>query len=249
MRKIILSVLLVLLLVSLCGYIFLTAFGKIRPGAGKQSQKSQQNGKPERVGEKIVYDVRLGKLNIGRAVFNHLSMTEYNGKKARLITFETRVVRFTDLERIYSDAETSLPLRVERSISTWPFPEKITEDYDQSKFTVTIKKTKRGRQEESVIKKDNVINNAILLPYYVRDMDNLRVGYNFIARLPTQEFVIEMAGEEEITIPAGKFKAYRFTSKPKKFEIWISSDSRRIPLKIKGANGLGYTLFMREYSL
>lgn len=249
MRKIIVSFLLILLIVSIGGYIFSAAFSKIRPKNQAVALKPQEPKKPERVGEKIIYNVQFGKLNLGKAVFNHLSMTKFKGRDARLISFETRLVRFSDIERIYSDAETFLPLRVERLVSTWPFPEKITEDYDQEKFVITIKKVKRNKEETTVIKKGNVINNAILLPYFVRDMENLRVGYNLTARLPTQEFVIELVAEEEVEVPAGKFRAYRFISKPKKFEIWISTDERRIPLKIKGANGLGYTLVMKEYSL
>ena len=52
---------------------------------------------------------------------------------------------------------------------------------------------------------------------------------------------------EEIGIPAGKFKVYHFTSNPNKFEIWITQDPLRLPVKIKGAGGLGYTLVMESY--
>lgn len=252
MRRAALFVLLVSLMCSIAGFIFFKAVTKGRKAESAQSPisaKPLKPKKPERVGEKIIYDVRLGKMSVGRAVFNHVSMTDFSGKPARLITFETKLVRFADMEKIYSDAETSLPLRVERTVSTWPFPEKITEDYDQSNFVLTIKKVKAGKEEKTVIKKDNVINNSVLLPYYVRDIENLRVGFSFTARLPTQEFLIELTGEEEVAVPAGRFTAYHFKSKPKKFEIWISKDSRRIPLKIKGTGGLGYTLLMREYSL
>lgn len=248
MRKQILLFLLILLILSIGGYIFSSTFSRIIPQNHEAVKKQEKIKKPERVGEKIIYNVKLGKLNLGRAVFNHLSMTKLKGRDVRLVSFETRLVRFSDIERIYSDAETSLPLRVERFVSTWPFPEKITEDYDQEKFVVSIKKVKGNKEENTVIKKGTVINNAILLPYFVRDMENLKVGYNLTVNLPTQDFVIELVAEEEIKVPAGKFKAYHFTSKPKKFEIWISSDKRRIPLIIRGVNGLGYTLVMKEYN-
>ena len=249
MRKIIISVLLILSIALAAGYIFPGVFRKIRPQSQKPAPKSVKASRPERIGEKITYDVRMGKLSLGKAVFNHLSKIEFKGREVRFVTFETKLVRFSDVEKIYSDIETLLPLRVERFISSWPFSEHIIEDYDQEKFILTIKKIKRKKEENIVIKKNNCINNAILLPFFVRDMEDLRVGYTLMARLPTQEFLIELVAEEEVVVPAGKFMAYRFISKPKKFEIWISRDKRRIPLKIKGAGGLGYTLVMKEYSL
>lgn len=278
MRRLIISGLLFLLVILIVGYILLISFGKngykntalrigggtdansinrifswlrMNPNAGQDKALTQiipKNKRPERVGETIIYNVYLGKLNLGRAVFKHLPQAQYKGKEARLITFETRLVRFMDLEKIYSDMDSFLPLRVERQITMWPLREQITEEYDQGNFTLTIKKIRSRKEEKKVIKKNSVINNAILLPYCVRDKDKLGIGNTFTVGLPTQDFVLELVAEEEVEVPAGKFKAYRFTSKPEKFEIWISSDERRIPLKIKGINGAGYILAMREYS-
>lgn len=234
--------------IILTGIFIFIAFNKAHLEKTELSRKFQPTQKHDRIGEKITYRVRLGRLNLGKAVFKQLPNAELRGRKVNLITFETRLARFTDLERIYSDPESFLPLRVERYVSTWPFPERIIEDYDQEKFVLVIKKFKRNRQEEMVIKKGSVINNAILLPYYVRDIAKLEVGYNLIAALPAQEFIIELVAIEEIDVPAGKFMAYRFESRPKKFEVWISADERRIPVKINGTIGLGYSLVMQAYS-
>lgn len=198
-------------------------------------------------GEKIIYDVRLGKINLGKAVFQNLPMAELDGRKVNLVTFETKLTKFSDLEKIYSDADTFLPLRVERLVSNWPFRETIIEEYDQKNFILTIRKLKGRKEEKRVIKKKSPINNAILLPYYVRDKARLKVGYNLAAQLPGQEFTVYLTAVEEVRVPAGKFMAYHFVSKPKKFEIWLSADERKIPLKIKGLNMLRYTLVMRDY--
>lgn len=244
MRKIII----LLLLIILTGISIFITFNKPHLEKRGLIYKSQVTAKRDRIGEKITYYVQLGKLNLGKAVFEHLPNTKLGARNVNLMTFETRLARFTDLERIYSDPETFLPLRVERYVSTWPFPEKIIEDYDQEKFILTIKKLKNNKQEEIVIKRDNVINNAILLPFYVRDIAKLDLGYNLMAQLPTQEFIIELVAREEIRVPAGRFMTYRFESRPKKFEIWISADERRVPVKINGTSGLGYTLSLQEYS-
>jgi len=202
---------------------------------------------PDRVGEKIIYDVMLGNLKLGRAVFHYQSKSQLNRIPVNFITFETKLPRFKDNEKIYCDPETFLPLRVEREISSWPKYEKITEVYDQEKFSLHIVKTENGRDQKTDFQKDSVIHNAILLPYSVRQVADPTVGWNFQANLPTQRFLIQLAGIEKLKIVAGTFQAYRFKSTPERFEIWISADEKKIPLKIKGMAGIGYTLVMREY--
>ena len=234
---------------------------KGRPASGGKEDiykdiLSKYTRPPERIGEKIVYNIRLGKVYLGKAIFNHLAKVELGGKLVSRMTFETRLARFTDLEIIYSDSNSFLPLKVERDISTWPISEKIIEHYDQKNFTLTVIKKKGRKKEELVIRKDGPIHNAIMLPFYIRrlpagqaGMANLDVGWSMLANLPNQRFEIKLTALEELKVPAGTFKAYRFESVPRRFEIWLSADERKIPLKIKGSGAFGYTFVMKEYSL
>jgi hypothetical protein len=200
------------------------------------------------IGEKIIYDVKLGGLYLGKAKFNNLHLTELNSKKASLITFETKITNFHDLEKIYSDPDTLLPFRVERTILGWPISEKIVETYDQRNFTLTVKKLKGKKVIESIIKSDSPIHNAVLLPFFIRGVHKLYIGWSFRINLAGNKYDIKLISIEDIKTPAGKFKAYYFISNPEKFKIWISTDERRIPLKITGFGNFGYTLIMKEYS-
>jgi len=202
---------------------------------------------PDYVGEKIIYDVKLGNLYLGKARFNNLANAQLDGRLLNVMTMETKLTQFTDMEKIYSDPQTLLPLRVERNILNWFIRERITEDYDQNNFTVTIIKNKGTQQEKLVIKKDSPIHNAVLLPYYVRRIPSLDVGRIIIANLPTRRLEIKLVSIEDIKVPAGTFKAYHFKSTPKQIEIWISTDVRRIPLKIQGTGLFGYSMAMNEY--
>jgi len=202
---------------------------------------------PDYAGEKIIYDVKLGKLYLGKARFNNLANVQLDGRFLSVMTMETKLTQFTDTEKIYSDPETLLPIRVERDILKWLAHENITEDYDQNNFIVTIIKNKGAGQEKLLIKKDAPIHNAVLLPYYVRRIPRLEVGRIIIANLPTRRLEIKLVSIENIKVPAGTFKAYHFKSTPKQIEIWISIDERRIPLKIQGNGLFGYSMVMREY--
>jgi hypothetical protein len=202
----------------------------------------------ERVGEKIIYDVKMGNVRLGRAEFHHIAKAELNGKAVNQISFKTELFHFVDQEMIYGDPDTYLPLKVTRDILSWPKRERITEEYDQEKYHLVISKSAgKNNPQKTEIQREGPIQNAILLPYCVRRVAQLEPGWTFKANLPTQSFEIRFTGIEDVTVPAGTFKAYHFQSSPSRFEIWISADQRKIPLKIKGSGGIGYVLLMREY--
>ncbi|MFZ2385814.1 MAG: DUF3108 domain-containing protein [Candidatus Omnitrophota bacterium] len=201
------------------------------------------------VGEKIKYQVKLGIFPVGEAEFKHESITELFGTAVHLVSFRTSLARFKDNEIIYCLPGNLLPVRVERTIEFWPKKEKIVEEYDQTGFSLKITRQEGDRSAEQIIKRDTVIHNAILLPYYVRTVRDLKEGWRMDVQLPTQRFVVSLASLEDVKVPAGTFRAYHFISDPQKFEIWISADEKRIPLKLKGTSAAGYTLLLTDYSL
>jgi hypothetical protein len=113
---------------------------------------------------------------------------------------------------------------------------------------VTVIKNSGAGEEKFTIKKDSVIHNSVLLPYYVRRIPKLNIGRIIIANLPTRRLEVKLVSIEDIKVPAGTFKAYHFKSTPKQIEIWISVDERRIPLKILGNGLFGYSMSMSGYS-
>lgn len=184
---------------------------------------------------------------LGRSEYKNHGLVDLNGVKVNLVTFKTNVIFFDDTELIYSDPKTLLPIRVERHISEFLGSEYITEEYDQEKFTVVTKKF-AGKKiiQEQVVQANGPIYNAITLPFFLRRQPDLEIGMRFTARVP-DEFEVELASIEEITVPAGKFRAYHFKSIPDKFEVWISQDDFQVPLKIQGKGFFDYALVMKEY--
>lgn len=253
-RRIILSVSLAVIFISVVSAV---VFLNLRPGHNQLvlvrdidlEELSNNEDLNKYTGEKIVYNVRMGNVTLGKSVFTRLPPVELDGKMANLMSFETRLARFSDKEKIHSAAGTFLPLKIEREVSNWPFLEKISEHYDQDKFTLTIIKNKGKSSQQRVIRKDGPIHNSIILPFVLRNIPELALGWSMTANLPSQRFEIKLSSLETLKLPSGEFKAYHFQSNPPKFEIWVSADERRIPLKIKGAGPLGYTLVMKEYSL
>lgn len=247
MRKsVVISTLLGIGLLALSGAVIAK---NIAVSKQRKAASSKVSAYPGYAGENMVYDVRMGKLYLGKAAFNYLDDVESGGVRLNYMSFETKVVNFDDLEQIYSDPENFLPVKIIRDINGWGIKENITEDYDQQNFSLNIKKIKGGSTEKTAIKKATVIHNAVLLPFHVRRVPDLKIGWTMDAHLPTQEFRISLVSIDRIKVPAGDFEAYHFISDPAKFEIWITTDSKRLPVKIKGAGALGYTLLMRNYSV
>ena len=232
--------------ILVCGIILaflfvpLVAGGMEAAGAGERRQ---------RLGEKITYGVILGKMRLGEAKFEDMGPTELNGRKVNLIIFKTNVVNFSDTENIYSDPDSYLPVRIERDISNFFGHEKITEDYDQKNHRVTITKNKGKNQEQVVIAGTGPLHNAILFPDYVREIPDLKIGMVFSVNLPGKApLKVKIVSIDKLRTPVGRFEAFHFESAPKQISVWISTDSRRIPIKIEGVGVFGYTLLLKNYN-
>ncbi len=197
-------------------------------------------------GENITYDIKpLG----GKAEYSDLGLTDLDGRKVKLTMFKTNILGFKDTEKIYSDPQTSLPIRVERDIKHWFGRENIIEKYDQEDFKVTITKFKGKRKmSEQVFLSDGPIHNAVLVPFYLRQMSDMKVGWSFVFRLPNK-FEANLASIEEVRVGEKTSSTCHFTGVPDKFEIWISHDDLRIPVKIKGKGSFNYTLLIKERNM
>ncbi|MBU1125303.1 MAG: DUF3108 domain-containing protein [Candidatus Omnitrophica bacterium] len=202
-----------------------------------------------RPGERITYDIRMGAMKLGSAEYHQEESVEIKGKKAEVIIFQTRTATFKDTETIYSDPETFLPLKIERDITKLLSQESITEIYDHKECKVVITKRVGKREETIVIQKDAPLQNALLLPFILRNTMKLSRHTRFTVTLPKASFQLTLQGLKDVRLPTGRCRALYFTSNPRQFEIWISADRRRIPLKIKGFGKIGYTFLLRKYQV
>jgi hypothetical protein len=192
--------------------------------------------------EEIIYDVEP----LGVSVYQDMGRVDFRGGKLDLVIFKTQVAAFKDTEKIYSDTETYLPLWVERDLEIFFHKEYLTEDYVPQENRLLITKFEGGKKvREYPFKADGPIHNAVLLPFSLRKVPDLKVGWAFKIRLP-DEFMVKLVAVEEVSVPAGKFRTFHFISDPHKFEIWITTDALRLPVKITGCGGLPYTMKMKK---
>jgi hypothetical protein len=193
-------------------------------------------------GEQITYSISTG----GAAVYSDQGIVDLSGAKARSVMFKTHIGGLLDdKELIYARPDTCLPLRIERDVQYLFRKERIIEEYSPETSSVSIQKYGHDKLiKEYRFSSDSPIQNAILLPFYLRTVADLQVGWSFDVNIRTP-YKVTLAAIAEVEVPAGKFMAYQFTSEPRKFEIWITRDADRVPVKIKGTGGFKYSLDMK----
>ena len=191
---------------------------------------------------------------IGKSEYKDCGTVDLNGVKANLVTLNSKILFVEVIENIFYDPESSLPYKTERTNSGFWIKEYRTEEYDQKKFTVVIKKFKNKKLvKEQIIKADGPIQNMNTLLFYLRKQPDLKIGWHFTAKVLNElklvEFDLKLLSIDEIIVPGGKFQAYHFKSVPDTFEIWLDKSSPRIPLKIKIKGIVNCSLLMKGYSL
>jgi hypothetical protein len=201
-------------------------------------------------GEYIQYLIKPA----GKAEYKNLGTVDFKGAKANLITLKSKILFIEVMEKIFYDPESLLPYKTERTTSGLWIKEYRTEEYDQKKFTVVIKKFKGTKLlMEKIIKADSPIQNVNLLLFYLRKQPNLRIGWHFttnvLEELKLLRVDLKLLSIGEVIVPAGKFQAYHFKSTPDKFEIWMNKNTPQVALKIRLKNVIDCFILMKGYSL
>ena len=190
----------------------------------------------------------------GKSEYKDCGTVDLNGVTANLVTLKSKILFVEVMENIFYDPESSLPYKTERTNSGFWSKEYRTEEYDQNKFTVVIKKFKGKKLvKEQIIKSDGPIQNVNTLLFYLRKQPDLKIGWHFTAKVLDEfkllEFDLKLVSIDEITVPAGRFQAYHFKSIPAKFEIWMNKIAPQVALKIKIKGVVDCCILMKKYNL
>lgn len=201
-------------------------------------------------GESIQYLIKP----VGKSEYKNLGMVDLKGVKADLLTLKSKILFVEVVENIFYDPESLLPYRTERANSGLWIKDYRTEEYDQEKFTVVIKQFKDKKLvKQQVIKAGGPIQNMNTLLFYLRKQPDLKIGWHYAAKvvgeLKLLKFDLKLISIDEIVVPGGKFQAYHFISVPDTFEIWIDTNSPRIPLRINIKGIVNCSILMKGYKL
>ena len=238
----VLATLVIILFVPIALFVFLN-YNFFNRGNGlnsflvlSQLQQSEglENEFPFHKGEAINYEVRLRNFRIGRAKIAYQGIAQIKSVRTFLVIFLTDVANFYDLESIYTDINKFNPVLVERQLQFFRNKERIEEDYTGEPNSVRITKYKTRPGKARVIISDAPFQHVISSLYYFRTLKGLWLGREFVLNLPLAKVKLIVKRIEEITVPAGKFRAIYIESIPKKYKIWLSADEKKLPLRVEG---------------
>jgi hypothetical protein len=182
--------------------------------------------------EKIDYVVKLRGVSIGRASLVYKGKVKLDNKDAHKIIFSTNTVNFKDVETMYAQIDTFLPLRIERDINNWGKKMRIVEEYDQDNNSVRISQINKQQNKTQVIKQDEKIENVILSIFLHRKLADLEIGKDFSITLPLRKIIMRVTKKTPISVPHGKYMAYLVESFPKGHRIWLEESQKAIPVRI-----------------
>ncbi len=201
---------------------------------------------PFKVGETIKYDIKKVGMKAGEASLVFNGPTKIKEKDVLSVTFTAKGMNFFDEEKLYLDPITFRPVMVERNLNIFGSKEQITEEYQDGKIKI-IKKVGNKTIDQSITK-SGAIDNIYGFIYRYRKEGQFKDKESFAIHLPTKDIQIKLRSKTKLKAVKEEFDAYYMESVPKQYNIWFDAGSRRIPLRIDGALGLGRTIMvMREY--
>jgi hypothetical protein len=190
--------------------------------------------------EKITYDIKKVGMSAGKATLS-FDTVQLDGKEVYLITFTADAMKVHDVEKIYMEPKTFLPVKVERDVNVFGKREKITEVYD-GKGTVKI--TNEGKAGQT-IKKNVPLDNIYCFIYRYRQSGKFQMGEKLQLNLPTKDVKISLVRKDTMRVLGKDRDVFFMQSVPKKYSIWFDTDMK-IPVRIDGAVGMGKTSMILE---
>lgn len=192
------------------------------------------------VSEKIRYNIAFNGIPSGHIYWRYLGKDLVDNQEVEVISIEahTEILRLLNLvsfEKIYLDAQTSLPVKVERDVTLFGRKELIKESYDQEKGKVMIVREKDGKEiEEEVYRQDTPIHNILeLLYFFPKDIDlKEKRGEWMVFNLPNQQVQIRFNSKRDVAVSGQRHEAYFLEGKgARRFNLWLSQE-KRLPLRL-----------------
>lgn len=212
---------------------------------------------PFGVGEKLVYDVKFGKLKVGSGSMEVAGIDTVRGREVFHTTFRVKggtfFYRVNDLLESWFDRTTLASLRFRQDMEEGGRSREKTFEIFPDRQVYA----EEGREEKPSVK--NPLDDGSFL-YFVRTVP-LSVGetyeFNRYFRPDRNPVRIKVLRREKITVPAGTYqtvvlqpiiKAKGIFSENGHAEVWLADDSTRIMVQMKSKLSFGtLNLYLKSY--
>ncbi len=201
-------------------------------------------------GEYLEYQVHFGRMSAGRGALSIKERESYNGRESYLLVLRLWTNDF--FSSFYKVDDVMESVFDQQGLFPWRYERKIRE----GKFKAFRKAVFDPLNERAFEGKDTIAvpaysQDVLSIIYYVRTLD-LKVGQKIdldsYVDKKTYPLRLTVEKQEKIKVPAGKFDCLLLVPgkrpgsdmEPKgEMWIWLSTDQRRLPVRIKSRAPLG----------
>jgi hypothetical protein len=213
-------------------------------------------------GEDFLYAIRWGAITGGHSTLSVRSVQDVDGRPAYHLVSEAHssgivdsFYHVDDRNEAWLDAETPRSLRYSQRIREGKYhvDDSVVLNYDEKRFHRVKHRIDKSQTKET----DGELNAPVLdvfsSLYYVRTLP-LEVGKSFTVDVHSGNkiypLIVKVKRRETVKVKAGKFDCFRvepmlrepglFVSKGKSLEVWITADSRRMPVLMRSEIFIGH---------
>ncbi len=232
----------------------------------KPEEVALLKGRAFPVGEKLTYSLKWTGVHVGHTTLEVKDIVEFNGSRAyRVISraqtndFFSLIYRVDDMVQSFIDINKFYSLRLEKRQEEGNYRSFKIIEYDQVHHTARQFRYKDGSVEEVKFSIQPDVQDILSCLYYLRNQ-NLKAGESIFIKVSADDknydLEVKVHKKERIEIPGlgahdailvepvAKFKGI-FMSKGK-MQVWVTDDSRKIPLLMKGRIPVGSIVAVLE---
>lgn len=243
----------IVLIAAIVSALIRVSFLSPNKETGREEEKAAREEKPLpfEIGEKFLYRVNYGIIKVGEIEFEYLGREKIDGIWQDVIRLGSnvnilRLFQIESEELVYIDADTYLPVKVQRRVNYSGTRELILEIYQQEEGRVRITQEKDGITEEKLLEAEPPIHNALALYFlYPFELEAEALGETYEFNLPTRKINIKLKKLERVPARETVEEFYILESlPPRRFRIWLNK-TERMPQRIEIRAFLGKIVITR----
>lgn len=198
-----------------------------------------------KVGEKLIYNVKIGIFSAGIQVVEVSEKTYIDSISVYHIISRTKTNQFFS---IFYKMDNTVEAFIDESGLTL---RKLIKNLNEGSFrekSIAILKPETGTGQiiknnfSKTIEVPLFVLDVVSMQYYLRSLDlslNKKILLNVLTDNGVRVYEAKVEAKENVNTGIGKFETFRIVENVEKIKLWISTDSKRLPVKISIGTNFG----------
>lgn len=197
------------------------------------------------VGEKLIYNVQMGIFSAGTQIVQVKEKTNVDSKPVYHIISQTKTNSFFSVfykmdntVEAFIDEESFSLRKLTKNLHEGDFKQKSTVVLNLESLSAEV--TRDGASE--IFNVPSFVLDIVSMPYYLRSI-SLKTGQTILLNIlldnSVKVYEAKVEGKEMLSTAFGRVETFRVVENKEKIRVWITNDSRRLPVKISVGTNFG----------